>query len=314
MDRDTVRPLVIALLCVVAIGVAAATLDSAVLTESNPGGGFGGDDGSVGVDDDGDGFNIGFNASGGVGGPRFQLCYPILKTLPVVLALVGALLLACALLYRKIGWLGPIAFVGPVGIPGLLLYALLTSCERNRSSSQSDSLLPMPNETTLPEGGSGGFGSGSGVVEPSTSLFVTLLLGFVLLAAVALLFRSAGGEERSASPNETPLPDQSIEAVGRVAGEAADRIAAEADVDNEVYRAWREMTDQLDVSNPESSTPAEFASAAVDAGMTRGDVDELTTLFEEVRYGGEAATKAREERAVAALRRIESKYVTGDDA
>jgi hypothetical protein len=42
--------------------------------------------------------------------------------------------------------------------------------------------------------------------------------------------------------------------------------------------------------------------------MAPDDVRELTRLFERVRYGGESATAAREERAVQVLRRIESTY------
>jgi len=79
-------------------------------------------------------------------------------------------------------------------------------------------------------------------------------------------------------------------------------------VENEVYRAWREMTGHLDVENPESSTPAEFAAAAESVGMDDAHVAELTDLFREVRYGGAAATDDREQRAIDALRAIESTY------
>ncbi|MFD1597698.1 DUF4129 domain-containing protein [Halobellus rarus] len=79
-----------------------------------------------------------------------------------------------------------------------------------------------------------------------------------------------------------------------------------------MYRAWVEMTAHLDLDRPQSSTPGEFAAAAVDAGMDPDDVDELTRLFEAVRYGDERVTDARADRAVAALRRIESAYA-GDE-
>jgi hypothetical protein len=46
--------------------------------------------------------------------------------------------------------------------------------------------------------------------------------------------------------------------------------------------------------------------------MDPDDVDELTRLFERVRYGDERATDARAERAVAALRRVESAYSGGE--
>nr|WP_303647699.1 DUF4129 domain-containing protein [Haloarchaeobius sp. HME9146] len=100
-------------------------------------------------------------------------------------------------------------------------------------------------------------------------------------------------------------------AIGAAAGRAADRLETSTAVDNEVYRAWREMTTHLDVPEPESSTPAEFAEAAIAAGMTREQVTELTALFEEVRYGGEDPTTDRESRAIEALRAIESAHASG---
>ncbi|MUV61919.1 DUF4129 domain-containing protein, partial [Halobacterium sp. CBA1126] len=116
-------------------------------------------------------------------------------------------------------------------------------------------------------------------------------------------------------PDRDPVPEpadgedeETLDALGSVAGDAADRIAADADVENEVYRAWREMTEHLDVDNPEASTPAEFAAAASDAGMAREHVDELTDLFRSVRYGGAEVTAEREQRAVDALRAVEASY------
>lgn len=103
-----------------------------------------------------------------------------------------------------------------------------------------------------------------------------------------------------------------LEAVGRAAGAAADRIEAEAAVTNEVYRAWYEMTRHLDVRNPETTAPDEFEARAVERGMAPDDVARLTRLFEEVRYG-ERDPDSREERAVAALRRIETAYGDGVD-
>jgi len=100
-------------------------------------------------------------------------------------------------------------------------------------------------------------------------------------------------------------------AVADAAGRAADRLDAADDLENAVYRSWHEMTAHLDVERPDASTPAEFADAAVDAGMDRDDVAELTRLFEAVRYGDAPATAERAERATAALRRIERTYGDG---
>ncbi|MFT4958108.1 MAG: hypothetical protein ACI9PP_002168, partial [Halobacteriales archaeon] len=98
------------------------------------------------------------------------------------------------------------------------------------------------------------------------------------------------------------------------AGRAADRLETGDEFENDVYRAWAEMTTELEVEHPSSSTPSEFAMAAVDAGMDRNDVDRLTELFEEVRYGGFDPTPEREGEAIETLRRIETEYAEGDGA
>jgi hypothetical protein len=137
-----------------------------------------------------------------------------------------------------------------------------------------------------------------------------VLLALAAVAAVGVLTRGP-------SEDDAPDADESTAAtaaVGRAAGRAADRIEDEAAVDNEVYRAWAEMTDLLDVPDPETSTPREFQAAAVDAGMAADDVRELTRLFETVRYGGAEPDGEAEERAVAVLRRIETAYAGDEDA
>jgi hypothetical protein len=160
-------------------------------------------------------------------------------------------------------------------------------------------------EPTLPGGGVPGAETTSGpVADPAVAL--GLLFGLAAVVGLVALVRATGDDDPGGVP-EVPEPSRpdGIEAVGRAAGAAADRIEAGADADNEVYRAWREMTDRLAVPRTDATTPAEFADAAVAAGFEREDVAELTRLFEEVRYGDAPATADREERAVAALRRIE---------
>lgn len=145
-----------------------------------------------------------------------------------------------------------------------------------------------------------------------SGLVAVVVAGAVLLAmpvyAAALLagglFGARAEEEEEA---ETPLAD-----VGAAAGRAADRIEGDADPTNEVYRAWRAMVRHLDVENPDATTAAEFADAAVAAGMDPDDVATLTDLFDDVRYGGYDPA-ARADRAVAALRRIERAYAAGGE-
>lgn len=142
--------------------------------------------------------------------------------------------------------------------------------------------------------------------------FLVLLGGAVLvLGGLATLIANRPGGSIEPVERGTDEGDDAVdlEAVGRAAGDAADRIesgSAEAST-NEVYRAWDEMTGLLQVPDPDVLAPDEFEQRAVDAGMAPEDVRELTRLFEEVRYG-DRDPAAREDRAVAALRRIEAAY------
>jgi len=123
------------------------------------------------------------------------------------------------------------------------------------------------------------------------------------------VLRARSDDDSSRAEIDTEEPD-SQRALGAIAGRAADRIEdgdiEGADAENEIYRAWQEMTTQLDIENAEATTPREFRDRAVNTGLPPDDVRELTDLFELVRYGGEDATADREQRAVRVLRRIES--------
>ncbi|MCU4752127.1 DUF4129 domain-containing protein [Halobacteria archaeon AArc-curdl1] len=141
------------------------------------------------------------------------------------------------------------------------------------------------------------------------------LLAFIFIAGLLLSNRSPGdGDTSTESAADTEPTDDQL-AVASAAGRAADRIddAHSSALDNEVYRAWREMTDSLEVDRPETTTPGEFADAAVGAGLAREHVDELTKLFQDVRYGHEETTEARERRAVSILREIEDTYGDGEE-
>ena len=118
-----------------------------------------------------------------------------------------------------------------------------------------------------------------------------------------------------AEPAEDAIADESpsLAAVGAAAGRAADRIEGRASVDNEVFKAWAEMTELLDLERPETVTPGEFAAEATAAGMDPDHVTELTDLFQAVRYGGKEPTPERETRAVETLRKIEAAYANDAD-
>ena len=307
MDRDRVLPLALALLAVVALALAAATLDSAVVADGaglgGDGSGVGGDDGGA-ADDPAGGTDAAADRSlAGAAGTSEPLCLPALREPPALL--VGGLLFAglFAVVYRSTrSTAAGTAVCGAVGLPIGLLWVGLASC-----GSADDVALPPTGgavgEGLLPAGG-GGSGGAAGAVSSSTpliALFVTVAVAVVLVALLA-----TGSDGRAA--DETSDPDEGEEpaaAVGRVAAAAADRIAdGDADAENEVYRAWRRMTERLDVASPETTTPREFRQAAVEAGMDHEDVAALTRLFESVRYGDREPTDDRERRAVETLRRL----------
>lgn len=299
MQRSRVAAALLALLAVISISVAAATLDR---TADGSGGLGAGDTGGTGA---GDGrFSIDVSPDGVtpiVSAPGWIVEW--LVRLLFLLVVLSALY-AGYLLLREHGprTAAVVAAVG--GMFGLLLYWLLgvggDDAGRNRTGGS--------NETSLVPGGGvpGGGESSLPAADPPTALAAIFVLA--LLGAGVVLVRATGDDEFAPEPETVSGDDGDVSAVGRVAGETADRIARGAVADNEIYRAWREMTDHLDVTNPATSTPSEFAAAAVDAGMDPADVTVLTTLFEEVRYGDASVTTDREERAVEALRNIEEGY------
>ncbi len=284
MHRRTAEIALIAGILVLVISVSASTLDSTTSSSDNIG--FGGDNGtgftpqpSVNVSADGSGASL----------PSEPL---------MVIAAIGALISVWYLLTNPRDAIALMVGAAVMfGVMFLILYFLQDLFGGSPGGNGGGFLGGG--------GGSSDSGSGSALLEPeSFELIVVVVLG---AAFVGVLLRATGSIQAEAVGEQSPESTAvDVDAIARTAGRAADRIEADAALDNEVYRAWQEMTDLLDVPDPETSTPREFAAAAVTAGMDREDVHELTVLFEEVRYGAEDPTSEREERAVAALRRIES--------
>ncbi len=317
VDRSALRALALALLAVVALSVVAATIDSTVVSSGGPVGFGGGETGGAVA---GDTNGTGVQPSGSFDGLSIPTpCLPWLLSPGILAGVALVFVLLGAYAYRETGsLLPPLAIFVALGPPVVLLFALLTACRREFSFS-SRAAAAARNVSFLPAGGGGSLGDGGAAqaVSPPTLVF-GLLLATALVVAVFLLVTGTG-DSPEADDEVAPIDEDegpNVAAVGRAAGAAAQRIEdGDADVENEVFRAWGEMTALLDVPNRRAATPAEFADSAVDAGMDRDDVGDLTTLFEEVRYGGFEATPERERRAVDALRNIEDTYAdaTGDD-
>lgn len=322
VDRDAALPIVLALLAVVALAFAAATLDSTVV----PGGGGGdgdGDDGAVepvGTPGGGDAERLDqddarTNRTTSVSFPG-EYCLPVVREPPALLALALLFVGLFGLVYRATeSRIAGLAVCVAVAQPVVLIWGFLAFCDPARFREQENRTRNETegNASELPEGGGDG-SLGDGAVETlsePTVLLGVLVVAAALVALAALYYAGGDREEEGRSAPVGGEGDAQVEAVGRAAGAAADTIEADRAADNEVYRAWRRMTDALDVDAPETTTPGEFADAAVDAGMDADDVTELTALFEAVRYGGVEASEDRERRAVETLRRIETTYGDG---
>lgn len=320
-SRLDVRTVALALLCLAVLAFAAATLDSTTNPNADLGFGSGPGDqpGSAGTptpDDPGsddEGRPSIIDAGGGA--PRIcveWLTRPLVQA-GLVFGLVGVFLVGRWYDDELFG----LALAFLVGYPGFFAYLLLTSCRTGSSG-----LLPAftrPGSPTREDAG-GLLGGQGTVASPTvmTQLLLVLVVGLLGVVAVLVLTGDheqllADDEAEPEAPDDAEEPGARVAAIGEAAGRAADRIEREGEFENEVYRAWAEMTEPLSVEHPESSTPGEFAEAAIDAGMDPGDVDRLTALFAEVRYGGADPTPEREAAAVETLRRIEAEYADGED-
>jgi len=170
------------------------------------------------------------------------------------------------------------------------------------------------NETTQNGSAIAGEGASDSPLIPTDDLALVVLVAAVLGAVALLAWRVGAIQTALGVGGGSEGPSDDLDTIGEVAGRAADDVESAATpeaADNAIYRAWSEMVDLLDAPDPQSGTPRQFASAAVEAGMDPGEVDVLTRTFEEVRYGGASLSPERRERATEALRRIEAPH--GED-
>lgn len=290
--------LVAAVAAIVAIALAAATVRSPL--ETGGSGGTGGGDGSG----SGTGQPPPAEPSGSAEIP------PILEYLLYIVIALLAIVVVWYLLANRREAVKLIAIGLLVAlVTAVLAYGLMNASDLLLSSNVTPQ-EPGNESAGLPGDGDEPGGGDDGSSMPTSPLLVVLALLAAVFVGGVLLSRDSGGTGELSKP-DTVAPtaaDTGAAAVGSAAGRAADRIDEGTAADNEVYRAWQEMTTLLEVERPDSSTPREFADAAVDAGLERDHVEELTRLFEDVRYGDVETTAAMEERAVSVLRRIETEY------
>jgi hypothetical protein len=298
-------PIAVAVLCIVAIGITAATLTTAtpvgasdetqLIDPPSVQDVVDGSSDAEAPERQGEG---GESGSLNRGAGTITVCVEPLATTGGTIAYLAGFLVFAGILYRRFN-LAVTVFVGWTVLPPYMLaYFISTDCGVGGNTS--------------PLAGAGSVGTAGerlvdvGHVPPWA---VAVAVGLLAAGVAVILYRSAWNEQAVTPADEAePDAEPDADAFAAAAGRAADRIEEHnAAVDNAVYGAWLEMTGLLDVARPETYTPEEFAVAAVEVGMHREDVEELTELFNEVRYG-EKDAEPRADRAVDVLRRIETTY------
>lgn len=306
MNKDQFVPLLLALLAVLALAASAATLNSVRHGQI----GIGGSDEGIGRGDSGSSFDTGSPQPLNTSVSKSPLLTSLIRVLSGLFMMLCFIVLVIVLL--RSGWRPMLKIISLV-ILSLLLVISISYIFELFSGTLSGQGGLFGEKLSLPSGGS--LNSLTEITPPITNEFSTVvlaLLGIIVLIAVLVLVRSTGDDSLfrdSDSESDESESKSSVKsaAVGEAAGRAADKIETDTPLSNAIYNAWKEMTTHLDLPR-ETSTPGEFAEAAVESGMRRDDVDELTKLFEATRYGGIDASEEREQRAVAALRRIEQEY------
>lgn len=290
MNRETVQAIAIAAMGTIAVAVAAATLDDLWNPDTPRGDTGGGGERPLGPPP----------APDHPEGVEIPYVDEILMFLALVVAILGAIYLV--LNYRKVG----LMILGLVGFTGLLLLI----------GEALDVPFPEPREAAEGTWNLSAAGENGQSAPPDAHidwLPVMALLAIFGIAVVAALALSIGGSRislgrSSGDATRARNSDAVASEIGAVAGRAADRIESSDAYENEVYRAWVEMTGLFDMSDPELATPGDFAATAIDTGLSPADVEDLTELFEIVRYGDRPPTPEREQQAIDLLRRIENRY------
>lgn len=296
MRKDSLRPALAAGLCVAAIGFGAATLSNAVVVSSRP-------DFSAG--------------SHPIDLPGTATTAYVALALALVLAAVGIYYFGSTGIANKHRIVKAVPILlGIVLLIVLVNHTLFTALQPDQGFDMSGANGHGEGDDGAEQNNSSDDGGGPIEPEADGNFYATgALLGILLVGLIAVLGAEYIPDRGDDGPTrgEVARAAEDDEAIADAAGRAADRIeTADEGAENEVYRAWKEMAESVDVADPRTATPADFAAAAADAGLDPDRVDELTDLFEAVRYGDREVTEERERRAIEALREIEREH-GGDD-
>jgi uncharacterized SAM-binding protein YcdF (DUF218 family) len=131
---------------------------------------------------------------------------------------------------------------------------------------------------------------------PLATIGLAVLLAAALVAIAWFIWRRS---RRTVSP---------LEQLAQEARQALVALEGGADVNDTVMRCYFEMSQILSqqhgISRAQTMTPREFELELKGAGLPDEDVEQLTRLFESVRYGARVPDEQQERQAVACLMAI----------
>ena len=130
----------------------------------------------------------------------------------------------------------------------------------------------------------------------TSSLFLAVLIAAMLTGAVWLVW------------HRRRRPENPMEQLAREAQDALEALQAGSDLKNTVMRCYREMSRVLNaqrgIKRQQAMTPREFEKYLKETGLPGQHVQQLTRLFEGVRYGAKVPDEEKEHQAIACLTAI----------
>ena len=300
MDRARALVAIALVLGVIILGTIAGGLsnEGASDAEKSPGVGLGSGNGS-GI---GDGGGAGLRTSNATTSPfpAWIGLAPFLLTLwLIVIAGVGAIVVFLwrasvdELVAALVSALGRFAMLAAL-LAGLFAFLLLLSALLGAGGGGFVGGNPVTGEPLT--------GESTTADSPALTTGLAILAGVALLGVALLVVFSSGDDNDETTVEGKPL-SESTTAPEPGGLEPAARLA-DPDASNEVFRAWTALRDRVSPRDGAAS-PAEIRRRALDAGLEEAAVDELTALFNAVRYGERGATTERERRARALRERLD---------
>lgn len=313
--RRTAGTAAVALIAVLALALAAAALPSPVLIQ---------DDGSVG---EGTGGGIGQGTGDGTGaadggferpewlGPLVAVTFALLRVLGTLAMLLLLALLVYVTVTRRDALLSALrellaripAAVAQVVALAVFALALLILFPGG-GVPESAPIVPF-----VGEGGGGETSASTPTTPPPTAILAVLLVlgvGSALVLGVRSWVRSRSESESGADGDEAKDgAGDTADAPGetsRSGDQAPEGIESNATPTDAVMAAWHEMATLVTDGKPRTTTPRQVTAQAIAAGLDPDDVEVLTRLFEDVRYGDVELTEEQKHRALRALDRIEA--------